>query len=404
MTSIVIFSRGYILDTSLFSKFITSSPLGNLAGDIFLYILELINSTWDCLYDDKIIMIDIILHLLEDGSGEILKNPVQVLEFAKKTIFMNDEKMISLGVGLIYAVLVSGTLKPDSKSSLSSILTMLDSVAAERRSDILTNASKELIDLINSSAVMNSEEPKPQPVDTLEESLKELQHELLPVRAQAMFKIKNLVDRKEDSIFLRLESIFASVMPQLSHEDSFLYLNAVKLLSSMTVNYPHIYLNRVINSYLDQDNPTEIRLRIAEVIIQTINIFNQIFPVYSDIYIYGILKNLRDKDPRILASTLSLISVVAEKQPLSLSHYIYTILESVKSIIVFETDNDVRRGATAILSNLLVYVEKFALNNDNILILRQIYILLKRIALEDKDDVVRATCRSFISHMHQSIL
>lgn len=394
-----------MLNTSLFSKLITVPSLGNLLGDVFLHILGLISTTSNSSYDDKIIMIDVILHLLEDNSRGLLNNTLQLLEFARGVLTSEDEKMITLAMSLIYAVISSETLTPNVRPELNSIIDSLQ-ILSKHDSIVLSNAAKELRALINACSIMNLTDSigrMSSEDDTLDSLLLELRHKLLPVRAHAMSQIRNLIDKKDSRVSVRLEAVFSSIMPQLTHEDSFLYLNAVRVLSALVSNYPHIYLDRVIKYYNDPINPPEFRLRIAEVILQTINLFNQIFPVYSDIYIYGILKALSDSEPRMLASALSLISVIANEQPLALTRYIYTILESVKNILVFEKDKEVRRGSAAVLSNLVTYIEKRALTSENALILRQIYTVLKRLSQDDEDEVVRATSASFILYMRESI-
>lgn len=70
-------------NTELFAKLISHEFLTDIIGEIFLYMLEVMNSTSESLYDDKILMIDVILHIINDENScnNLLKNQTEVKFF-----------------------------------------------------------------------------------------------------------------------------------------------------------------------------------------------------------------------------------------------------------------------------------------------------------------------------------
>lgn len=65
---------------------------------------------------------------------------------------------------------------------------------------------------------------------------------------------------------------------------SFIYLNSVKGLSALTDKYPRTSLKRIVSRYKDQNYSLDYRLRIGEVLMQTIQRSGSTFAKYGIIH------------------------------------------------------------------------------------------------------------------------
>ncbi|KAJ3255422.1 transmembrane and coiled-coil domains-containing protein 7 [Chytriomyces hyalinus] len=182
-------------------------------------------------------------------------------------------------------------------------------------------------------------------------SMLELSDELLPIRAHGMDHIRKMVLSQDVVVQENLNTVLFAYLDMVQDVDSFIYLHAVAGLSTLADVYPKQCLEQIVTRYSNtEDYPTDYRLRIGEVASKTIKRSGPVFGKYAPEILPPILKVLRDKDPHMRASAISLLGVVAETAPLPLLPYIQQILDFIENTLILEqSDAILRQGAVLAL-------------------------------------------------------
>ncbi|KAI8052043.1 hypothetical protein BDF22DRAFT_621288, partial [Syncephalis plumigaleata] len=105
-----------------------------------------------------------------------------------------------------------------------------------------------------------------------EAALRSLQDKVLPVRAYGMVTLRNMILAR-DPLFddpTLLENTLHLFISMIQDDDSFIYLNAIKGLSSLTDIHGAHVIRLLMAVYLDTRAQLDHRLRIGEVLLQTI--------------------------------------------------------------------------------------------------------------------------------------
>ncbi|PKC03470.1 hypothetical protein RhiirA5_451319 [Rhizophagus irregularis] len=202
----------------------------------------------------------------------------------------DDEELLSLALMLLSSLLqehknlsiqdlhilnlVFDNLEPLQNHSSSSI----QSLARNLRLTISARSASR-------SSLLNSEESiqRQESLKKYQEAMDALQDEILPIKARGIVILKEMVLEKdplmnEDVNLNRVLDIFIQM---IQDEESFIYLNAVKGLSSLTDIHGEKIMRKLMTIYSNNNQKIDNRLRIGEAILQTIQRCGEALGKYS---------------------------------------------------------------------------------------------------------------------------
>ncbi|KAJ3171934.1 transmembrane and coiled-coil domains-containing protein 7 [Geranomyces variabilis] len=351
-------------DLDRFIEFLDEINNDDVAGEFFLRLMD--HHGDDLSEDDdqaaeKLYRTQLILCIMGRYGERIIKKPAQIVSFSKNMLLSEDDEMLSLGIALVSAVLSNDEtpITSEMQASFKDILVILQTHSTHENAEI-RELARELRVLIvtrgtsltdfsdaDSKALHTAQE-------TLDEALKELGDDLVPVRAHGMHLIRGLVLSKDPVLRERLAEVTGIFLDQLKDEDSFIYLNAVKGLSSLTDVYPGETLSGIASRYNDSALELDYRLRVGEALLQTIQRCGEAFAKYSPKILPPILHVLHSPTTELRSSALSLLATAAETSPFALFPFLQQIADYIRNLLLLETKTpETRRGAVVLLLGLI---------------------------------------------------
>ncbi|KAJ3168216.1 transmembrane and coiled-coil domains-containing protein 7 [Geranomyces variabilis] len=351
-------------DLDRFIEFLDEVNNDDVVGEFFLRLMDHHGddlSEGDDHGAEKLYRTQLILCIMGRYGERILKKPAQIVSFSKNMLLSEDDEILSLGIALVSAVLSNDEtpMTPEMQSLLKDILVILQTHSTHENGEI-RDLARELRVLIvtrgTSFTDFDDEDSKTLHTaqETLDEALKELRDDLLPVRAHGMHLIRGLVLSKDPVLRERLAEVTGIFLDQLKDEDSFIYLNAVKGLSSLTDVYPAETLSRIASRYNDGALELDYRLRVGEALLQTIQRCGEAFAKYSPKILPPILHVLHSPTTELRSSALSLLATAAETAPLALFPFLQQIADYIRNLLLLETKTpETRRGAVVLLLGLI---------------------------------------------------
>lgn len=221
------------------------------------------------------------------------------------------------------------------------------------------------------------------------ECLRELTDDILPLRAFAMSKIRAMVLQRKPYIKDKLEIILELFIEQIKHEDSFVYLNAVKGLCALTANFTNETLSAIAAKYTQDALDLDYRLRIGEALRQSIQNSGEVFGKYGETVLPVIFKTMRHESEIIRSSSLSLLSQVAETDPYAILPYIHQLADYFHTLLDLEKVVETRRGVVGIIVFLFQGLGMQVLKSLPTEVLRSFYRDLKYVSASDSDSLTR---------------
>lgn len=188
----------------------------------------------------------------------------------------------------------------------------------------------------------------------LRNALKDFRSEMIPVRAYGVSIVRQFIYSKDPIIEGELNNITLACLDLMRDKDSFVYLNVIKTLASLTDIYPQATLTLIVTQYRLESHGLDYRLQIGEALLRTIQRCGEVFPKYSDRILPTILSTLLDADKNLKSSAMSLISCIAENAPLSLLPFLNQLLSYLSNIVQVDYNVvETKRGAIHTLFQVL---------------------------------------------------
>ncbi|KND01077.1 uncharacterized protein SPPG_09177 [Spizellomyces punctatus DAOM BR117] len=382
-----------------------------LIAEFFLKLLEVRGTQTSDDPDDefnKIFATELILGIMSRFGEAILKKPRQIIIFAKNALLSGEEEVVSMGLGLLSAVLGNEetALDPETRPVLDEILIILQAHSSHDAVEIREMAKEVRIQLITRTSAFGSfdtEEPKNNSASILQDALKELQDDLIPVRAHGMHQLRSLILAHDPIVEEQISTITSLFLDQIADEDSFIYLNAVKGLSALTDVYPRATLASIAARYHLSTLNLDYRLRIGEALLQTIQRCGEVFGKYSPEILPPILRVMHDPAKELRASALSLLACVAETAPLALLPVLYQVMDYVRNLLVFEKDVEPRRGAIVTLLSLIRGLGENILATLPPDLVKEISKQLRITESTDADELTRVHARTALNDIREIV-
>ncbi|KAH6597163.1 hypothetical protein BASA61_003226 [Batrachochytrium salamandrivorans] len=372
-----------LVDSMEFCKYVQELERPTVIGELFIRILEgsLLakrvheDSDKDPVSDINIGLTSVIsnqelinmrhaamvIAMMNQFGDTLLQNTNQILKFIKTTLIESELDSISLALTLLKEIFSNDVLNLDAegKHTAVEIKIILHTLTLHENETVRAMSQGARIAIMAQTGTPLSATAEH---DTLahkqntdfRNALKELGDPLLPLRAHGMSVLRRLVLESAPVARENLDSVITIFLDMVEDPDSFIYLNAIKGLSALTDKHASETLARISQRYTDKTGiDMDYRLRIGEVLMQTIQRCGQVFPKHAAEVLPGLLLVMRDTEKEMRSSALSLLSRVAEVAPLSLLPLIEQISDYIVTALQLEPEAEARRGSVVVIISLI---------------------------------------------------
>ncbi|RKP17449.1 hypothetical protein ROZALSC1DRAFT_30741 [Rozella allomycis CSF55] len=316
-------------------------------------------------------LLDLVIRLVDDFGENFLKYPNYLLNLS---ISILDIKCETESEAIKATVLELCTIMfsdPESVKDLeqNSVILLKEKLESNLTDSDAKNLHKLIsIYFLSYNNFINEKKSKEEEAffSELKQCMKQLNSEQVPARAAALYKLKLLIRKHK---FLIKEEIllqcFDTFLHHLKDEDSFVYLNAVKCLSTLTDLFPDKIIPKIFTEYASKFENVEIsediytgddeyQIRLGESLLQTIQRLGSAVDCYVTMILPTLLRLIdRQRSSRLVSSALSLLSSISEASPFSLRFEIFNISKFCVDCIKMETNIDIRRASLCLLKFIL---------------------------------------------------
>ncbi|KAH0562523.1 hypothetical protein GP486_002783 [Trichoglossum hirsutum] len=192
--------------------------------------------------------------------------------------------IVSTGLSLLTAILTSlnSDIGEQDKIILSSIQTSLEFISSPFEADIpiaLSGTATNLLSLLSihssllpPASLASSSSPNPLVEDkkTYALALSYLSETLVPVRAQGLHLLETLIQSR--SPLLDVQATITLLLSLLQDEDEFIYLNAIKTLTTLADRHGNTITKALVERYVDrgEDLGLDQRLKLGEALLRIV--------------------------------------------------------------------------------------------------------------------------------------
>ncbi|TPX35374.1 hypothetical protein SmJEL517_g02362 [Synchytrium microbalum] len=374
-------------------------------------LLSLIASIMDAFRED----------LLLKSSTSKTTISANTLRFAKSMLSnTSDTELVSMGLALLMSLLAgqgSDAIVLDGKTA-GELLVLLRTVYNQHPldSDLVTDedgeTKKEIRNMITELRllilakreidVQASLMAESSSEAVFVEAMQEIRNDLIPLRARGMNLLRHLILSRDSVGDIKFDIIAGVFLDFLSHDDSFLYLNAIKGISALTDVYPNRSLVFMMKRYQAENTYTlHYRLRMGEAILQTIQRMGDVFPKYGSEILHGILLVLHDEQAEMRSSAISLIGQIGETCSWGLLPFIYQILDYFSNALRIEARVETRRGVVFALRGLLIGVVQSRFGGIELDVSQRVLNELKLVSLNDQDELTKGHALHILKEMKE---
>lgn len=320
----------------------------------------------------------------------------------------NDENKFTSEVGsnssfAILLELVSTVLEVsnrkvilDNSSLLERIQTKLKKFPDYKRHNLVKQISTKLTERSNEDTV-SDEFSEQEEIDTeiLKRAMVNLSDVLTPIKVHGLTELRQLVESR--SKVIKPERVIQLHLQVLRIQDPYVYLSAIKGLTSLCDIIPAIALPKVLEFYDNKKRTFKLDdiLKAGEVLVNYVQLENELFQgPNADLIISSCLNKIRSHetlDNKIRMSAMSLLGVCLQVNAIGIQHHISDLLDCSFGILQLETkekkDSFIMRRAAIHLIHDLIYNAGIDLFPSNFPV-SKVNTLLEYIATQDFDILV----------------
>ena len=311
--------------------------------------------------------------MMETFEQKLLTNDLETFQFLLSQLMSPENETVSLGLSLLNQMLQSNVednlmQTEKGKEVFGKIKVVLNVLCDSETQFIGELARKTRLSLMTQgSPNLNGTESD----KIFNDALDSLRDELVPIRAHGINQLKMLVLQKDPIAFTNLDTIISIFLDLLNDEDSFLYLNAVKGVSSMATVYPTQIIHRITKAYSSSQNTQDYIERLGEAFLQVIRSAGNSLEIHGKLIFDTLMLVLNNKNMASRQSALSLLASITETNFYLLLPFINQILAYIEGCLTLQEEDFVKQGAllvaSAILRNELhadrSYIDSRALNS-----------------------------------------
>ncbi|KAK9450629.1 uncharacterized protein V1518DRAFT_411274 [Limtongia smithiae] len=225
-------------------------------------------------------------------------------------------------------------------------------------------------------------------------ALANIQDELVPIRAHGLHILRSLILERDTTI--KVSAVLKIYLSTMNDEDSFIYLNSIKGLQTLTDLHGIYVTEKLVEEYSKNTSQRTLdeRLRIGEAILRTIQRLGDALTGKNAEVIMGVVIQMvstRTLDSRLRMSALSILGMAYEVNPGGILPWIASGIDCALGVLTFETRGDdkapLRRAAVVLIGSLLKGVN--GLNEVPKKLAKEILRIIKYVRISDDDPLVR---------------
>ncbi|RHZ82627.1 hypothetical protein Glove_106g48 [Diversispora epigaea] len=327
-----------------------------------------------------------------------------------------DEELLSLALSLLESLLSEHkTLPTKDIKVLNLVSNNLSQFQTHHPKSSIRSLSQNLILIILTTTTSNNNNGQSQnsissqeylcqqeSQKKFQEAMNALKDNILPIKAYGIVTLKEMILSKdilmnEEANLNKVLDIFIQLVQD---EESFIYFNAIKGLSSLTDIHGKKIMEKLMKIYSDSIQNLDDRLRVGEAILQTIQRCGDVLGKYITTLLPPLLQVLNKDQNKILRiSALSIIGFACETSPLALTTWFRDIVDWILNILDIQKDVEIRRASIVLLISLIRGLSShsqsiFLIPKD---LLERSWRTLKYVEEIDNDDLIKYHARVGIS-------
>jgi len=315
-----------------------------------------------------------------------------------------DDGMVDMALSLLSGITADSVQRDVSSAEISALencLSILEKIAIKDQSTQRRNQARNIISFIRARIAMTRPSIEPPPTsdkDIYTQAMEYIADPLVPVRAQGISLLRDLILRKSSAVDLNV--VFDTLIGTLQDDDSYVYLNAIKAIRSLAEIHGNRLLDIILEKYESPSLATDVRLRLAEVLAGLIQQMGQLFTgAVAKSTISKLLKLVStEKDWRVKVSAIGLLSVCIEIAPSMAEPVIEMALHLFRvNDLTFAEDGEeaapLRRGAVTVIGAVLRGGGVDALGRFT----RDVVRSVRYLARSDGDDTVKDLARGVLN-------
>lgn len=114
----------------------------------------------------------------------------------------------------------------------------------------------------------------PSPRSAFHEAVEMMKDPLIPVQGHALISLRRLVEKGDKDALDASDMLFKLCLDNITHSDSYIYLNAVQLMAALVIKFPKNFLPLLVKEYLcevsgDRSISADCRMKLGEVLVKT---------------------------------------------------------------------------------------------------------------------------------------
>ena len=347
----------------------------------------------------------LLLDLLCQTFGQkLLKNTAQTIALLKLIIVQKSDNpslekdevlLISFGILSTY-MRDEITLSESDESEIKSLIGPLNKISETSGNREVAKLSNDLKICIATkinldslpNLLKNQGDATASTLGSLPDIIKDLGDPLIPSRAHAIIQLGKQFAAKNPLVIENVELLQKILVENLTHDDSYVFLAAVKCLAQISwCNTQHI-LDRIIYEIQNTSRKEDDRAKCMEVLVNIIKITNEMLPKYESQIFNCLLKCVNHQHSEIMrVSSLSCLGELCKICKLGILCHIQEIIDVCERTLMEDQSPLAKKGAILIIANFIESQDKSLFHELERETLRMYRLLKKVTALRCDEEV-----------------
>lgn len=207
------------------------------------------------------------------------------------------------------------------------------------------------------------------------------------LKVNGLMQMVELIKQKDEETCANKFKILAIAMQNLKNDESYTYLNTVKLLVALTTLIEAEVIEYLLNEFNNEGNDIDLRLKVAEVIVKVTEALGPMIFKYKKELINCFLRGCVYNDKKELrASSFSKLGTICRFLAFQVHSFFHEMLTVVQQTLQLDDYKPSRRAAVMLLNQLLQGMENILDFQEFLL---PVYRTLKNVIAVEEDEVTR---------------
>ncbi|CAG2110004.1 unnamed protein product [Medioppia subpectinata] len=368
---------------------------------------QLINALKMCLNDTEsyiyLSAVNTLSTLAIQCTDDVL--PVLIQEFADNELSEMKQNSLTMCLQIVKILLKEkDKLKSEDTNQLKQLVPSLNVLSMNQAFDeTLRNTAIEMKnqielfsnhkDFIGGNSKLNNE---------FELAMTELNDPIMPARAHALIKLKQLIYAKDKQLLDNRSQLINALKMCLNDTESYIYLSAVNTLSTLAIQCTDDVLPVLIQEFADSERPVEERVKVGEVLVRLSKCIGDFGHHYSRQYITCFLNGAKSPEPAIRISSLSNLGQFCGSLRFALKPYLVELMSCVEALLKTDHSIEVKRSSVMLLHLMLKGIDRDTIEAVDQL-LKEIYRLLRHVYSTTIDDILQLHAQLAINEIDRIV-